>query len=166
MELIGFQYSATGVFGYTFYRNGSKICMVSSLVVPSPTVHIHGSHRDWMSPFDQESTIFPGLTRYVYRADSGQEECRIVYMADWYEIRIGTDVYCVSENDGEYIFSAGERQIADITKISRQEAEKISAPQDEPNYDVKAYYRVDAAEEIPENALMAILAFPMVRFGF
>ena len=74
MELIGFQYSSTGVFGYTFYRNGNKICTVSSLVVPSPTVHIHGLDRDWMSPFDQESTIFPGLTRYVYRADSGQEE--------------------------------------------------------------------------------------------
>ena len=166
MKLIGFQYSATGVFGYSFYRDGNKICSVSSLVVPSSTVHIHGSDRDWMSPFDQDSTIFPGLTRYVYRTDSGQEECRIVYMVDWYEIRIGMDVYRASENDGEYIFSADGQQIAVITKISRQEAEKISVPQDEPNYDVTAYYRVDAVGGIPENALMAILSFPMVRFGF
>ncbi len=75
-SIIGFKYSATGVFGYVFYDGKNKICSVSSLVVPSPPVTMNGDNLRWISEFDLDSTIIPGQTRYIEDADSHKKKAR------------------------------------------------------------------------------------------
>lgn len=164
MEMIGFRYSVTGAFGYDFYRNDRRLCAVSSLVVPSAPVHIRGLGGEWASPFDADSTLFPGLTRTVYRAGSEQEECRLVYRGEEYELPCDADVYQIHMQDGAVLLYAGQTRLVTLTRLSREQAAGISVPRDAQFDDMEAYYAVEAADGLPPAALMAALAFPMLRF--
>lgn len=164
MEVIGFRFAATGVFGYDFYQNGCRLCAVSSLVVPSPTVNIQGFGGAWQSPFDADSTLFPGLTRFVYRAGSAREACRLVYRGEGYDLHCGTDVYSVHMRDGAYAVYAGAKKIADVARLTRPQAAGVPVPPDMPYDDGEAYYAAGIAEGLPDDVMMAVLAFPMLRF--
>lgn len=164
MELIGFCWSVTGAFGYDFYQNGRRLCTVSSLVVPSAPVRIRGFGGEWLSPFDADSTLFPGLARTVYRAGSEQAECRLVYRGEGYELLCGAAVYQIHARDGAVVFCAGGRQIAALTRLSRPRAAGIPTPKDASFDGMEAYYTVKAADGLPPAVLTAVLAFPMLRF--
>ena len=164
MKIIGFQYSTTGIFGYMFYHSNNKICTTSSLVMPSPPVYICGFGEKWISPFNQDSTIFPGLIRYVYHTDSGREACHIEYTGKGYHLYLGSNTYEVKTADEVYAFHSNKQQIASITQIPRQETKNSSITSNISFDDMKAYYSVDVTEGISGKLLIMILAFPMIRF--
>ena len=79
MKIMGYRISATGVLWYEFYENHKLICTANSIIVPSPPVRISGYGYEWNSEFDQESTIIPGLTRYVLDHKTKEEVFRIIF---------------------------------------------------------------------------------------
>lgn len=164
MEMIGFRYSVTGAFGVDFYQNGRRLCAVSSLVAPSAPVHIRGLGGEWMSPFDADSTLFPGQTRHVYRAGSDREECHLVYRGEGYELQSGADVYQIHVREGAVLLYAGQTRLVTLTRLSRAQAAGMPVPRDAQFDDMEAYYAVEAADGVPDAVLMAALAFPMLRF--
>lgn len=164
MELIGFRWSVTGAFGYDFYQNGRRLCTVSSLVAPSAPVQIRGFGGEWVSPFDADSTRFPGLTRAVYRAGPDREECRLVYRGEGYELQSGADVCQIHVRDGAVLLYAGQTRLVTLTRLSRPQAAVVPVPKGAQFDDMEAYYAVSAADGLPDAVLMAALAFPMLRF--
>ena len=162
MELIGWRFSVTGAFGYEYCRDGCRLCTVSSLVVPQPAVCIRGFGQNWLSPF-APGPLRPGWTRAALRADTGREAARLAYGPAGYTLCIGTNV-CRAVQDGEtYRFFAGARQAAVLTRLPPAARAAVPPPALYP--DAEAYFKADAAQDLPAEALLLMLAFPMLACG-
>jgi len=160
IPLIGYRFTATGVFGYRFYTTRDTICSVSSIVAPSAPVMIHGNGVTWKSDFE-DCTIVPGLTRVIMDESNGEPLFRIVYKERGkYEINASTVVYC---DEGKYEFYCNDKWIAIIIRTNDKSAH-LHKPSDT-YYDYEPYFDVAADNGIDTSLLMAILAFPMLQFA-
>ena len=162
--ITGYQYSATGVFGYEFYRKKRKICAVTS-VCANPSVYIRTLKKSWFSLFYTDNIILPGFVRYVVDMKSNQREiCRIIYQKCGFEVLLGKEKYNVTVNDDNYKFTLNGKQIAVINRITSQDVD-IPDIVNDINYDWKAWYSVEISKNVSSDVLLAILAFPMLKFG-
>ena len=157
-ESIGYRYSVTGVFGYVFFCGSQKLCAVSSMVALSPTIWMDGYGLRWKSDFDQESTIVPGLTRYIH-SDSDTSVARVVYRGcGEYEI-VGFATVRYDENS--YSFFRDGKVIA---QIGRYRGETVWLPEAmERNY--KPWFVAEWNQELDQESGLLILSFPMLKFG-
>lgn len=163
IRVTGYRYCATGIWGYDFYREQEKLCTVSGLVIPSPPVRICGFEREWYSEFDEESTIVPGLTRYVFDSKTSREVARIIYKnAGKYEVLISQNHINVYIVEDEYGFYRNGHIIASIKRI--HENNNLIPPMSD--FDIEPYFSIFLAKQIELEIIMVILAFPMLQFGF
>lgn len=159
-RIIGYQYFATGVGGYEFYCDKRNICTVSSIVVPSPPVQINGYGMTWKSDFDEESTLVPGLTRYVHDSASHALVAGVVYRdCGEYEIDKSVTVHC---GDGAYSFFRNHEKIAQINPYKGGIPWMPMPTQ----FDYKPYFEVNFDAGIDDEMKLLILSFPMLKFGF
>ena len=159
-KIIGYKYSATGIFGYAFYCGGQKICTAISCTVPSSAVWIQGYGIRWKSGFDKESTLVPGLTtRYVFD-DANAQVARLVYKSSGeYEIAEAVLVRC---GEISYSFFRDGEVIAQISRCEEKNIWKPASIGD----DCEPWFAVDWEQELNPALRLLILSFPMLRFGF
>lgn len=159
--LIGYKYSVTGSFGYSFLHGNSKIVTVSSLVIPEPPIRILGNGIVWESPCFND-TIFPGISRYVFDEKAGHAVCKITYIKrGQYKLNDFVIAYCGLE---ETVFCRNDQQIARIT-LCHEKKLPIPASLD-PYLDWQPSYEVFVSENVDNELLMVICAFPMLRFAY
>ncbi len=161
MNMTGYQYSATGAFGYAIYQDKEEVCNVSERSDPMKTlVHVRGYGEKWVSEFDPASTLFPGMSRYVCDADQGQTLFRIVYRdLGICDIEFSSeDVSIRAEygNGAAYAFFSGGTPVAKVTRIHK---ETVWIPE-LAGFDVKPYFDIVFEKELGQGVMMAILAFP------
>lgn len=159
--MIGYRFNATGVFGYTYYTAGNRVCSVSSIVDPSAPVMIHGNGVAWTSNFDFFRTIFPGTTRNINDESTGTPLFRIVFgNTGQYKINDSITVYCDEE---KYTFYCDDKVIAKILRFNGESGD-LQKPSDT-DYNYEPYFEVTVYNGIETELLMLILAFPMLKFG-
>lgn len=160
--MLGYRIDRTGIFGYEYRSQGKLICSVFSSVIPSPPVRISGFGMRLFSEFDAESTIYPGLTRFVTDANAapGQPHSRIVYMGGSQYMITGSILVTCSV--GMDTFSRRSRKIAQIVRCydHNDPLHGSESPEGE------LYFEASIAEGISADEKNLILAFPMLRFAF
>ena len=161
-SLIGYRYDTTGVFGYEFYRGDVKICSVSSLVVPSPPVMIHGNGVDWISD-SKMGTILPGLACTVVDQSNGKQVFKMVYVgAGQFRINDLISVFC---GDGKYTFYSDQTVIAIISRVNPQNKYPAKPLNADNGFDYEPYFEINICSEMENELMIFILAFPMLKVG-
>ena len=157
---LGYLSSHTGILAHRFYTEAKNyVCIISSFSLPSHPVYIYGDNFVFVSEFDMEATIFPGLKRFI-KNPSGeinawlQYRQRNIYTLQQKETAIEIKVH----KDG-YHFCIGDNEIAEI--------KHISCPYKENGIPAGLYkiFEVSIAPHINSETTALILAFPMLRFG-
>ena len=160
IHYIGYRYSTTGAFGYIFCEDSVEKCRVGCSVIPSPPVYIHGKDRNWVSKFDNETTIVPGLTRTVKDEKTGAEAARITLKdVGRFTINNSIDVFC--DLEGKYTFYANNALIGRITRFEGS----CSRLPEVAGCDVEPYFDVMIKEGLDEEQVMLMTAFPLLRFS-
>ena len=159
--ITGFRGSTTGMSRHAFYRDNERVCEAFVPVLPSPTVLIEGDGYKLLSPFDMQSTIVRGLTRYVLDRDSENEVFRIVYRAAGsYEMVCG-ELHITVRADAEGAsFSVDGRPAAWTEPIF----EFPWAPE-MPGYDVAPCFGTVLYADLNPLCTLAVLTFPILRFA-
>jgi len=66
IKYFGIQYSATGIWGYSFRDGDNEVVHLSSLVLLRPDIHISGFGKELCHKnYDSEMTLFPGVRRNI-----------------------------------------------------------------------------------------------------
>lgn len=161
-RVVGYRYSTTGFSSCEFYCGNSKLCSVSSLVIPSPPIGISGCGMTWESPFDADSTIFSGLTRYIYDKITKERVAVLTYM-DRGRYTINGSVLVRCNGDGYSFFSDDEM----IARIVRYRGEDIQMPTKIMLYssDFELYYEGGYRKDISDALKLLICSFPLLRFA-
>lgn len=157
-KITGYHYTATGVCGYAFYSDKNKICDVSSLMVPDFPVGFLNEEISWESTYDIDSTIVPGLTRYIHDKSTGKNVAGIVY-PDSGLFELADDILVVCHPRSSYSFIRDKRLIAEI---SPYEGSAEWLPDDYNEWE--AQYDISLKKELDLRTKILILAFPMLRF--
>ncbi len=158
-NLIGYRYSVTGDFGFSFLYGNKKIVTVSSPVLPKPWVMISGNGINWESPYFDD-TIIPGVSRYVIEQKTKRVVCKITFIQrGQYRLNDSVIVYCGKD---ELVFYRNNQQIVRITRC--QEKLLIPASLDS-YYDWRPFFEISVSQSVDNELLMLICAFPMLRFA-
>ncbi len=161
IHLTGYRFEANGVYGYDFYKSADKICSVSRSDARLAPVTVQGNSIRWISDFDNFITICPGLTRSINDESTGKEVFKIVYEAQGkYRITEAVSVYC---SDDKYTFYSDQSVIAKINRINEKN-DHTSEPLAQ-NAGCEPYFEIDFCNEVENELLMIMLAFPMLKFG-
>lgn len=157
-RIIGYQYSETGAQGYYFYSGKKLLCKVSAGIFCP--VLITGDETEWISDYDINSTILPGIKRTVVDNHTNKTVATITYLdRGKYHLDNGWDVECYGE---VYRFFNGDQKIAEIRHCSKEE--KFWIPQEEWR-DFEPYFELIPEEEPDETSILLIAGFPVLRFG-
>lgn len=164
VKITGYQSGTARAYGYEFYGNQKRFCNISSVKNPSSPIMIYGFGQMWSSRFDPDSTIFPGVARYILDGKTKKEVFKIVFKnTDQYTIVIGQNNISVHADGNAYTYFSGESKIASIEAIQ----EKCKwIPEGYYEYDDNWYFSADFVEQLCPEHILAILAFPMLKFGF
>lgn len=163
IEIMGYEYSATGIYGYEFYENETKICTISSLVIPSLPVTMQGMHCQWESIFPMEQAIVSGTTRPIVDTKTQTEVGKIIYKTkERFEICLKEMNISVYIQNDAYLFSIDGKEIASIEK-SVETCKRI--PEGLRFYDIQSHCYVRFLQELSVEGMMAVLAFPMLIFS-
>ena len=164
MEIITFRISATGVWGYDFYRadNRLQVGSVRGLVMPSAQARIESANIHLYSSFDLDTTIIPGTGRRVKDNATGEEVYRLIYWRPGlYQVRSRTDSVDVEIRNGQYLFGIPGNPVTALTE--RCGGAVPWAP--EYRYmDAEPYFRTVFFEDVSEGYAMMALSFPALRF--
>ena len=158
-NIIGFRYEATGVFGYEFYNDREKLCSVSSLVVPSPTVMISGYGQEWEFEYRRGESVFPGTARNVYDIKTNRRIAIVAYKDS--EKYVINNYYIMSCDSQGYKITCRNEIVAEITRF---EGEHSWCP-DSACYEYEAYFKVSLSQELDDEHKMLAMALPILRFG-
>ncbi len=161
-EIITYRLSATGVWGYEFYRERLMIGSVSAVVSPSAPVQIESANCRWYSRFDMDTTVVPGIGRRIMDNRNGQELFRLVYWnRGLYQAKNQSrQSINIEIRNGSYLF--GEEGMPVIAMTERMNSPELWVPR----YDVdeEAYFKTVFFEEVSEAFALMVLSFPALRF--
>lgn len=157
---LGYLSSHTGILAHRFYTEDKKcICIISSFSLPSHPVYIYGDNFAFVSEFDMEATIFPGLKRFI-KNPSGEINAWIQYrQRNIYTLQQKETVIEIKVQKDGYHFSIGDNEIAEIRHILCP-CKENGIPTD-----LYKIFDVSIAPHINPEMTALILAFPMLRFG-
>ncbi len=160
-DLIGYQFSVTGGFGYSFLRGNEEMVTVSSFVIPDPPVTIRGNGNVWESPYFDD-TIIPGVSRHIIDKKTKRVVCKITFIEHGrYRLNDSVIVYCEKNKSVFYL----DDQL--IVRISQCREKRLPIPASlDQYYDWLPYYEVSVFQNIDNELLMLICAFPMLKFAF
>jgi len=156
--VIGYKKSMTGIGMLEYYESDQAFCSISKLVIPSAPTMIYGQDNTWISEFDDEATIFPGLIRYICESETGKPIFKIRYVdRGIYKINECIDVYysekvCCFWRDKELIGSI---------RPCNEEAYNVNDDLEEESPE----YRVRVRKDLSNEEKMLIEAFPYLLFG-
>ena len=160
-EIITYRLTATGVWGYEFYRpDRTLIGSARSVLAPSAPVRIEGGELNWYSSFDIDTNIVPGTGRRVKDNRTGEEIYRIVYwQPGLYQVRTVDDRSVQVEIRKEaYLFG---KPLMPVTAMTERITEAEWIPEN--RLEVVPYFRTTVYEEVSEEYLLMVLSFPALR---
>ena len=167
-EFKGYQYDATGVFGYSFRENNKEVVNLSMTVAPEPDIYIEASGEKFChEKYHGDITIFPGLKRTVVNRKTDEE----IY----YEVTRDLN-YFIHSNKGKLFvkqsvtnweiytyYAEGNNsvtmRVAEINRTNPLSAEKF-----EEYFDYTEYCTVSIQEWIDEYWYPFIMAIPVLGF--
>lgn len=145
---IGKKIDDTGAFGFEIYCDNNQVCYISSLVIPSFPVTIKGFGYNLVSEFDIDSTLIPGLTRFVVHEDSCDVAFKIVYIDQGvFDINIEGKSIVVMIDENKYTFFSEGIILATG------------------NIDNDSGFNMIIGSDLHQKIKLAIISFPMLRFA-
>jgi len=160
-EIITYRLSATGVWGYEFYRpDRTMIGSVRSVVAPFAPVRIESEQICWYSRFDMDTKIVPGTGRRIKDNVTGNEVYRIVFwQPGLYQVRAVDDRSIQVEiRKDNYLFG---KPMMPVTAMTERISEADWIPLN--HMEVKPCFKTTVFEEVTEKYLMMVLSFPALR---
>lgn len=157
--IITFRMADTGIWSYHFYAGRQMIGKATCELSLSSVVRIESAAVSWYSKFrmNADNGIFPGFSRIVMDDRTGVEVFRIVYCEPGFYRFMERENALLVECRGEaYLFGNPGQPVIAMTERIR---EWPWVPEGEPFFRTTVY-----EENLPEEALTAMLAFPAVRF--
>ena len=155
--IISFRLTNTGAWGYRFYSGPQLIGTVSCIISHSSLVRIEAPGISWYSSFNTDTTIVPGISRHV-KDEAGEDIYRIIYCQPGFYRMIRDDAnVLVERRNGAYLFG---NQGMPVTAMTERIEEWPWKPADAEPYFVTKVFE----EGVSREFLMAILAFPALRF--
>ena len=164
-DYISYRLSATGVWGYSYYREQEYFGETSCQIGPSATVRIIGQDFVWYSPFRLVTDIVPGVSRRIKDNLTEEELYRLIFWRPgMYEFTARTDSgedwsMLAEERNGMYLFSRHGMPVAAIME-RLYEAEWLppTGMQIEPAFRTRFFDREDSP-----GFRMMVLSFPALK---
>ena len=164
LEIVSYRLSATGFWGYSFYRNRQETGRTGCRIGTTSTVRITGEDVDWYSQFNIDSRLVPGVSRKVKDNGTGEELYRIIFWRPGlYELSAGTSEgewsMIVEEQGTKIAFGRFGLPAAAVTeRIGEAEWLPASAMRAEPAFRTVFYEQEDSP-----GFLMMVLSFPALK---
>ena len=128
-----------------------------AVISHSSLVRIEAPGISWYSSFNMDNTIVPGISRHV-KDEAGEDIYRIIYCQLGFYRMIRDDAnVLVERRNGAYLF--GTQGMPVTAMMERIEEWPWKPPDAEPYFVTRVF-----EEDISREFLMAILAFPELRF--
>lgn len=160
MIIEGYKADLTGTREYDFYLNGKLICSQISLLAPSGFVTVRWDGKDYVSKYDMELSVAPGVSRSVRERRTQDEAWRIIYESmGHYSILIGKERIKAKIGEGQTDYYLGSRKIASMVRCSPSLAGYAGN-------DRHLYFRAEISDDTSYEMIPAILTLPLLRFGF
>ncbi|MBR3787220.1 MAG: hypothetical protein IKJ85_02405 [Firmicutes bacterium] len=138
----------TGVAEVEIFLEDTKICDITSMIIPSFPVNIAGFGYNLVSEFDIDSTLIPGLTRVVIDEDLGEVAFKIVYIKQGvFDINVEGRSIIVMIDENKYTFFSEGIVLAIGNKVNDAE------------------FDMNVENDLSQKMKLAILSFPMLRFA-
>ena len=156
--------SRAGVLECAAFADGKMMLHTSMAKDVSAPVMIETAHIRLKSDYDSEQTLIPGVTkRTVFYAGKNIRFADIRWNRDeTYTIDFGDETFDAVRNDADsFSFFADD---ASIGKISRDVSGVSGIVRDDVRYEPS--YTVEYDENISQQALIMIMVFPILYFGF
>ena len=165
LEIISYRLSATGVWGYSYYRGREHIGETACEIGRSSTVRITGDDITWYSPFRIVTDIVPGVSRRIMDNVTEEELYRVIFWRPGlYELTARTDTgndwsMTVEEVGGRYMFVRHGMPVSAVTE-RLQETEWIppTSTRIDPAFRTTFYEQEDSP-----GFLMMVLSFPALK---
>ena len=164
LEIISYRLSATGVWGYSYYRGRNYVGETSCELGRSATVRVTGEDLAWYSPFRIDTDIVPGVSRRIRDNLTDEELYRIIFWRPGlYELSAGTSEgewsMIVEEQGTKIAFGRFGLPAAAVTeRIGEAEWLPASAMRAEPAFRTVFYEQEDSP-----GFLMMVLSFPALK---
>ena len=156
--IISFRLTNTGAWGYRFYNGPQLLGTASCIISHSSLIRIEAPGISWYSSFNMDNTIVPGISRRVRDSITGEDIYRIIYCQPGFYRMIRDDAnVLVERRNGAYLFG---NQGMPVTAMTERIEEWPWKPADAEPYFVTKVFE----EGVSREFLMAILAFPALRF--
>lgn len=164
LEIISYRLSATGVWGYAYYRGKQYIGETMCQIGRSATVRIVGEDIVWYSPFRLATDIVPGISRRIRDNQTEEELYRVIFWRPGlYELSARTDEgdwsMTVEERDDKYYFVREGMPVAAVTE-RLYEAEWVPPTG---NRIGPAFRTTFYEQEDSPGFLMMVLSFPALK---
>ena len=155
--IITYRLTGTGIWRYLFYAGKETLGKVSCALSLLSTVRVEMEDISWYSTFHADTTVFPGVSRKVLDDRDGREVFRIVFCEPGYYRLMGAERSLLVEcRENAFLFgNPGQPVLAATERIS----EWSWVPVGEPFFRTMVY-----EENVAEEVLAVILAFPAMRF--
>ena len=157
--IITYRLTDTGIWSYHFYAGQQIIGKASSALSLSSVVRIECGSVSWYSRFrmNTDNGVVPGVSRTVKDDRTGLEAFRIIYCEPGFYRLLGGEISLLVEcRENAYLFGNPGQPVLALTERIR---EWPWVPAGEPFFRTTVY-----EENVPEETLAAMLAFPAVRF--
>ncbi|MBR2942707.1 MAG: hypothetical protein IKB82_04840 [Clostridia bacterium] len=157
----GIQYSATGVFGYSFRQNEKEVLRIDSAVLPNPDIHLQGFgaklvHR----AFDASITILPGMRRVLEDEHGSVQGFYEYFDVNVYRIAVkGAEAYVYVRADFWEV-TVDMEAAARISRVPQALRTRFT----ENGYDMENRFTIAIADTVPEALYPYILAIPVLGF--
>lgn len=153
--IITYRQTETGVWGYHFYSDRKMIGKATCVFSLSSMVRIESADVSWYSTFHMDTDIFPGVSRKVMDNLSGMEVYRVIFCSPGFYRMIGREMNLLVEcRENVYLFGNPGQPVLAVTERIR---EWPWVPAGEP------FFRTTVFEDVPEELMLAMAAFPAVR---
>ena len=163
-EIVSYRLSATGFWGYAFYRDREETGGAGCRIGTTSTVRISGEGVDWYSQFNIDTRLVPGVSRRVKDNGTGEELYRIIFWRPgMYEFSAktgeGSWSMLAEEMGGRYYFrQAGSSAAAVMERIGGADWVPSSRMKSDPAFRTVFYEREDSP-----GFRMMVLSFPALK---
>ena len=153
--IVTYRLTETGIWSYHFYSGRKMIGKATSVLSLSSLVRIESSSVSWYSTFHVDTNVFPGTSRKVMDDRTGLEVYRVIFCEPGFYRMIGGKTNLLVEcRENAYLFGNPGEPVLAITERIR---EWPWVPAGEP------FFRTTVYEDVPEELVLAMTAFPAVR---
>lgn len=154
--IITYRQTGTGIWRYHFYSGKESIGKVSCALSLLSTVRVEMDQVSWYSTFHADTQVFPGVSRKVMDDRTDREVFRIVFCEPgYYRLMSPSGSLLVECRENAFLFgNPGRPALAMTERISECSWVPVGEP----------FFRTAVYDDVTEEVLAAILAFPALRF--